>query len=158
MTGKRPILEVIEDYDVELTKQEDYFVALCPFHDDKNPSFTVYLNDSDDNSRWHCWTCDPEGGDVIDFVKKIENISFDEAKKIACDYSSDYDLLVKEIASRFKPKSDNLDLLLDLQDTLRGILISGEIEVFNNKLKQVMEELKSKSPYLKYNIKRILAS
>lgn len=149
----------MEDYGVDLEQQEDYYIGLCPFHNDRNPSFTVYTNDHDDNSRWHCWTCDPEGGDVISFVQKIEHLPFDKAKKIACIYSSDYDLLAKEIANRFSPKKDNLPFLLDLQDDLRKLLQKDEdIELFQDRLMKITNELKSGSKYLKYNIKRILAN
>jgi DNA primase len=48
--------------------------GLCPFHQEKTPSFTV------DSSRghWHCFGCS-EGGDAIDFLRKQETLSFIEA-------------------------------------------------------------------------------
>lgn len=50
------------------------FKGLCPFHDEKTPSFNVrpYVG------RWHCFGCG-EGGDVISFIMNIEHISFAEA-------------------------------------------------------------------------------
>ena len=42
--------------------------ALCPFHDDKEPSFSIY----DDDTRWKCFSCDI-GGDVIDLMARFNN-------------------------------------------------------------------------------------
>lgn len=48
--------------------------GLCPFHDEKTPSFHV----RPEIGRWHCFGCG-EGGDVIDFVERIHHLSFTEA-------------------------------------------------------------------------------
>ena len=48
--------------------------GLCPFHDEKTPSFNV----TPARGLWYCFSC-AEGGDVIKFVQKIDNLSFQEA-------------------------------------------------------------------------------
>jgi DNA primase len=48
--------------------------GLCPFHDEKTPSFNV----TPARGLWYCFSC-TEGGDVIKFVQKIDNLSFTEA-------------------------------------------------------------------------------
>lgn len=48
--------------------------GLCPFHDEKTPSFHVRPH----VGRWHCFGCG-EGGDAINFVERIEHVSFVEA-------------------------------------------------------------------------------
>ena len=48
--------------------------GLCPFHDEKTPSFNV----TPARGLWYCFSC-VEGGDVIKFVEKIDNLSFVEA-------------------------------------------------------------------------------
>ncbi len=48
--------------------------GLCPFHDEKTPSFNV----TPARGMWYCFSC-TEGGDVITFVRKIDNLSFTEA-------------------------------------------------------------------------------
>ncbi|HZL32934.1 MAG TPA: CHC2 zinc finger domain-containing protein, partial [Verrucomicrobiae bacterium] len=50
------------------------FKGLCPFHDEKTPSFTIRPA----VGVWHCFGCQ-EGGDVISFVQKIDHLSFAEA-------------------------------------------------------------------------------
>ena len=48
--------------------------GLCPFHDERTPSFHVRPH----LGMWHCFGCG-EGGDVISFVQKIDHLSFTEA-------------------------------------------------------------------------------
>ena len=54
--------------------------ALCPFHNDKNPSFSVH----GDKQIYKCFSCG-ESGNVISFVQKYNNISFQEALKLLAD-------------------------------------------------------------------------
>ena len=48
--------------------------GLCPFHDEKTPSFNIRPG----VGAWHCFGCD-EGGDVISFVQKVDHLTFAEA-------------------------------------------------------------------------------
>lgn len=59
-------------------------MALCPFHDDKNPSMKV-------DHRFHCFACQVDG-DVIDFVSRLYGLNSKEAaKKLAVDFGIQYD-------------------------------------------------------------------
>lgn len=58
------------------------YQALCPFHDDHNPSMKVYP----DRQSFRCWVC-LEGGDVYTWVMKRENVSFPEAIKMLAERS-----------------------------------------------------------------------
>ncbi|TAN61459.1 MAG: hypothetical protein EPN20_12385 [Magnetospirillum sp.] len=64
---------------VKLTKAGREFKALCPFHVEKSPSFTVV----DDKGFWHCHGCGAHG-DVIAFEMRAGNLSFvDAVEKLA---------------------------------------------------------------------------
>ena len=55
-------------------------MGLCPFHDEKTPSFSV----SDENGFFHCFGCGA-GGNVFKFLMLIENLSFPEAATKVAD-------------------------------------------------------------------------
>ena len=56
---------------VRLIKRGREYSALCPFHNEKTPSFTV----SEDKGFFHCFGCGAHG-DVIAFVMRVDNLSF----------------------------------------------------------------------------------
>ncbi len=71
---KIDIVDVIGQY-VQLKKAGRNFKALCPFHNEKTPSFIVFP----DQGTWHCFGACATGGDVFSFLMKKENIDFGEA-------------------------------------------------------------------------------
>ncbi|MEK7077438.1 MAG: DNA primase, partial [Patescibacteria group bacterium] len=56
------------------------FKALCPFHQEKTPSFIA----SPERKRWHCFGCG-EDGDIVTFVMKYENLEFPEALRVLAE-------------------------------------------------------------------------
>ena len=73
------IVDVISQY-VTLKRSGRNFFGLCPFHNEKSPSFSV----SPDKQIFHCFGCGV-GGNVFHFISKIENIGFKEALEILAD-------------------------------------------------------------------------
>ena len=72
---KTDIEDVISTY-VTLKKRGSTYVGLCPFHNEKTPSFTVYP----ETQSFYCFGCGA-GGDAIGFMKKIENLDYLDAVK-----------------------------------------------------------------------------
>ena len=77
LRNANPIEEVMGSY-VKLIKRGRNYVCNCPFHSEKTPSCTVFL---DRDPHFYCFGCGA-GGDVITFIMKIENLDFREAVKL----------------------------------------------------------------------------
>jgi DNA primase len=71
---KIDIVDVIGQY-VTLRKAGRNYKALCPFHNEKTPSFVVYP----DQGTWHCFGACNTGGDAFTFLMRRENLDFGEA-------------------------------------------------------------------------------
>lgn len=73
------IVDVISQY-ITLKRTGSNYIGLCPFHNEKTPSFSV----SPSRQMYHCFGCG-EGGDVISFIMKHMNLDFIEALKLLAD-------------------------------------------------------------------------
>jgi hypothetical protein len=74
---KPDILKTIQTQGVKLRQSGKSWWALCPFHEEKKPSFSV----NPQKQLWHCFGCN-KGGDVIQFIMELKSFSF----KKACNY------------------------------------------------------------------------
>ena len=63
-------------------RDNNNYVALCPFHKEKTPSFNI----SDDKGFYHCFGCG-KNGDIFNYLMDTENLSFVEALKKLADYA-----------------------------------------------------------------------
>ncbi len=79
LISRNPIDDVVSSY-VQVKKRGRNSVGLCPFHGEKTPSFTVYP----ETTSFYCFGCGA-GGDVITFIKKIENLSYIDSVKFLAD-------------------------------------------------------------------------
>ncbi|SJZ71688.1 DNA primase [Selenihalanaerobacter shriftii] len=73
------IIDVISDY-LKLDQAGNNYKGLCPFHNEKTPSFMV----SPEKQLYHCFGCGA-GGNVFNFIMEIENLEFVEAVKILAE-------------------------------------------------------------------------
>ncbi len=78
---RNDIETVISPY-VNLKRRGKNLIGLCPFHNEKTPSFTLYP----DNGSFYCFGCGV-GGDIFTFTKLIENLDYIEAVKLLADRS-----------------------------------------------------------------------
>ena len=67
---------------IDLKRRGKNLVGLCPFHNEKTPSFTVYP----ENGSFYCFGCGV-GGDVFSFVRQIENLDYNDAVKLLAERS-----------------------------------------------------------------------
>lgn len=79
------IVKIISSY-INVTKKGRNYWAICPFHDDTNPSMSI----SPERKMFRCWVCGTSGS-AITFVQKYEHISFTEALKKVADLSDYHD-------------------------------------------------------------------
>lgn len=89
------IVDVISE-SVQLRKRGKNFIGLCPFHNEKTPSFTV----SEDKQIYHCFGCH-SGGNVFKFVMEYEKISFIESvQEMAHRYGIDIETNEEDSSER----------------------------------------------------------
>lgn len=81
LRSKNDVETVISSY-VVLRRRGRILTGLCPFHNEKTPSFTVYP----ETQSYYCFGCGA-GGDVITFIKSINNLDYVEAVKQLADMS-----------------------------------------------------------------------
>ena len=93
------IVDVISGY-LRLQKAGVNFKALCPFHNEKTPSFMV----SPSRQSWHCFGCG-EGGDIFTFIEKIEGVGFPEALKILAEKAG---VVLKYGDSKLRTEKDRI--------------------------------------------------
>ncbi|MCH4123287.1 MAG: DNA primase [Levilactobacillus sp.] len=104
------IADVVGQY-VQLKKSGKNLFGLCPFHEERTPSFSV----SEDKQIFHCFSCG-RGGNVFKFLMELEHVSFPEAVVKVADFSHvDLDSEYRQDASG--PKMDSkTSQLIDLQE------------------------------------------
>ncbi len=78
---RNDIVSVVSGY-VQLRQRGKTHIGLCPFHGEKTPSFTVYP----ETDSFYCFGCGV-GGDVITFMKKMENLDYIDAVKLLAQRS-----------------------------------------------------------------------
>ena len=72
------LIRVAEAKGIKLKKHGKDYLGHCPFHNDRTPSFVI----SPESNLWHCLGACNAGGSVIDFVMKIEGVSFRHAVEL----------------------------------------------------------------------------
>ncbi len=104
---KNDIVEVISSY-VKLQKKGSSYFGLCPFHNEKSPSFSV----SGQKQMYYCFGCGA-GGNVFTFLMEYENYSFVEALKVLADRAG-VELPKMEYSREAQEKAELRTVLLEI--------------------------------------------
>ena len=105
------IVDVIGSY-VRLQKKGSSYFGLCPFHNEKSPSFSVSPN----KQMYYCFGCGA-GGNVFTFIMEYENQTFPEAMKVLADRAG-IALPEAELTEEQKRERNKRQLLLEINKTV----------------------------------------
>lgn len=137
--SQNDIVDVISEY-VTLKKRGRNFIGLCPFHREKTPSFCVSM----DKQIFKCFGCS-QGGNVISFIMKIENLEFWESVEMLAERAnidlSRYEQNSKSFANKKETKN--------LKETLFNINREVGIYYHNNLVELLKEENNIVKEYVK---------
>lgn len=125
------LLELIKEYVPSVKRSGRTYKACCPFHREKTPSFSI----SPDKGLFYCFGCQA-GGDIFEFVMRIENLSFNEAaRKLAqragIEWKPQQDLTEEE-----KKRALYYKIMLFAKDFYHEQLFSGQGTSARNYIKQ----------------------
>jgi len=121
---------------IQLTQHGADLIGLCPFHDDKVPSLVI----SPKKNLWHCLGACQTGGSVIDWVMKMEGVSFRHAVELLREdhpplaASSDLPTIVKRATVKKLPTP----LSMEAEDQT---LLNQVVDYYHTALKQNPEAL-----------------
>ncbi len=105
--SRNDIVDVISSY-VKLQKKGNSYFGLCPFHNEKSPSFSV----SRQKQMYYCFGCGA-GGNVFTFLMEYENYTFVEALKYLADRAG-VELPEEEYSKEAKERADTRAILLEI--------------------------------------------
>src|SRR3954447_19110014 len=127
------IVRVIQDY-VQLKKKGANWMACCPFHKEKTPSFSV----SPSKEIFYCFGCH-KGGSVFNFVMEMERVSFPEAIKIVAEkVGMPLPVLVED--NKFEARRKEADEIIELN--------SWALEWWETQLEENTAEARAAREYL----------
>lgn len=106
------IVDVIRDT-VDLTRNGRHFLGLCPFHNEKTPSFNVL----EDKQFYHCFGCG-KSGDVFKFIEETRQVPFLESVKIVADYAG-IPVDISQVQHQPSQKNPQRELLAIHQDAAK---------------------------------------
>lgn len=119
------IEDVVSKYVPDLKRSGRYLKACCPFHNEKTPSFFVMP----DKGKWRCYGACQEGGNVIDFVMKADNLPYPLAcKKLLKEYLH---IDLKEAELHLTPEEEKQEKLRQTMLIYTDLACKWFVEQFN---------------------------
>lgn len=117
---------VAMDYGVDLQKNGHEWEGCCPFHEERTPSFTIFVG-KDGIERFHCFGCN-ERGDLIDFVKMLKGVDTKGAIEVLGGGRS-----TPNITPRKMPEARDPYAGIELLVPTSGIAVGRSVRVYNPK-------------------------
>ena len=114
--SRNDIVDVISTY-VKLQKKGSSYFGLCPFHNEKSPSFSV----SRQKQMYYCFGCGA-GGNVFTFLMEYENFTFVEALRYLADRAG-VELPKPEYSEEERRRADEKAILLEIQKKSGPVLL-----------------------------------
>lgn len=125
------MLELVKEYVPAVKRSGRTYKACCPFHREKTPSFSI----SPDKGLFYCFGCQA-GGDIFDFVMRIENLSFNEAaRKLAQRAGIEWKPLA-EMTEEEKKRALYYKIMLFAKDFYHQQLLSQQGTAARNYIKE----------------------
>ena len=106
------LVEVVSRY-IQVKKSGRNYKALCPFHSEKTPSFVVFP----ETQHWYCFGACTEGGDLFNFVMKMEG----------WDFRTALEELAKQAGVELEPRTPAQEEAAEEADRLRGLLAAAAL-------------------------------
>lgn len=145
--SKLDIVDVIGAY-INLQKAGINYKGICPFHNDSHPSMMV----NKARQTYHCFVCG-EHGDVLDFLQKYNQITFNEALRIACKLAD-----VEFPEQEGEIEGDSMQVHIESRDTLQMIVhrVPKRFLFFRYGTKGVRMEVVSQNPHSRLSYPKII--
>ncbi len=105
--SRNDIVDIVSGY-VKLQKKGSSYFGLCPFHNEKTPSFSV----SPDKQMYYCFGCGA-GGNVFTFLMEYENYTFSEALRVLADRAG-VELPRQDVSREAREQADLKSAILDI--------------------------------------------
>ena len=114
---RNDIVDVISGY-VKLQRKGSSYFGLCPFHNEKSPSFSV----SPSKQMYYCFGCG-EGGNVISFLMKYENYTFVEALEVLANRAG-IELPKMEYSKEARQEKDLKSKIIEINTEAAGSIVT----------------------------------
>ncbi|MDD7339117.1 MAG: DNA primase [Eubacteriales bacterium] len=136
-------IEDVIGENIKLEKKGTSYTGLCPFHKEKTPSFHVNSKDG----YYKCFGCG-EAGDVITFIEKYKNYSFQEAVEYLADRAN---ITLQEATAKKKTENDLIEKFYDINKTALDFF-QNQILKSKIAIDYLMKRKLNKDTVLKYQL------
>ncbi len=125
------LLELVKEYIPSVKRSGRTYKACCPFHRERTPSFSI----APEKGLFYCFGCQT-GGDIFDFLMRIENLSFTEAARKLAQRAGLEWKPIAEMSAEEKKRIQYYKLMLFVKDFYQQQLLSPQGTAARNYIKE----------------------